>query len=141
MMVGLTLMKVASCRISVSPPNTTTMTAVTIGMMGNRRGMSFIGNFGVSRRHRRKLGNGAGEVAGGKRRQILEPFADTDIVDRHPELRRDGDQDAAACGAIELGHGKAGDADRLLEDLDLRQRILPNSSVEHQKNGVGCAVI
>ena len=40
MMVGLTLMKVASCRIRVRPPNTTTMIAVTTGMIGSWRVMT-----------------------------------------------------------------------------------------------------
>jgi hypothetical protein len=37
MMVGLILMKVSSCSTSVSVPNTSTMTAVTIAMMGTCR--------------------------------------------------------------------------------------------------------
>ena len=37
MMVGLTLMKVSSCSTSVSVPNTSTTTPVTIAMIGTCR--------------------------------------------------------------------------------------------------------
>ena len=36
-MVGFILMKVSSCRISVSPPKITTTTVVTSGISGTRR--------------------------------------------------------------------------------------------------------
>ena len=47
------------------------------------------------------------------------PLADADEMDRQAELRGDGDEDAAAGGAVELGHDQAGDAGALAEDLDL----------------------
>src|SRR5581483_11173646 len=53
---------------------------------------------------------------------------------RQAELRRDGDQDSAARGAVELGHDQARDARDLLENLDLRQRILSHGGVEHEEH-------
>ena len=43
-----------------------------------------------------------------------------------------GDEDAAARGAVELGHHEAGDPRDLAEDIDLRQRILPRRRVEDE---------
>ncbi len=45
-------------------------------------------------------------------------------------------QDAAARGAVELGHHQPGDAGDLAEHLDLRQRVLADGGVEHQQHGV-----
>ena len=55
---------------------------------------------------------------------------------RHLEFLRDGDQNAAARGAVELGHGEAGDADDFAENLDLGQRVLADGGVEHQQHGM-----
>ena len=46
------------------------------------------------------------------------------------------DQDAAARGAVELGHDQAGDAGDLAEHLDLRQRVLADGGVEHEQHRV-----
>ena len=53
---------------------------------------------------------------------------------RQLELVGDGHQDAAARGAVELGHHQAGDAGGLAEDLDLVERVLPDGGVEHQEH-------
>ena len=53
-----------------------------------------------------------------------------------PILRGDRHQDAAARGAVELGHDEAGDARDLAEHLDLRQRVLADRGVEHQQHRV-----
>ena len=79
-------------------------------------------------------GDGAGEIARRKRRQIVDALADADEVHRNLEFRRQRDQDAAARGAVELGHDEAGDAGDFLENLDLRQRVLPDGGVEHQQH-------
>ena len=55
---------------------------------------------------------------------------------RQAELLGDRHQDAAARGAVELGHDEAGDAGDLAEDLDLAERVLPDGGVQHQKHGV-----
>ena len=52
------------------------------------------------------------------------------------ELRRDGDEDAAAGRAVELGHDQTGDDDGVAEDLNLGQRILADGGVEHEQHGV-----
>ena len=53
-----------------------------------------------------------------------------------PILLGDRDQDAAARGAVELGHDQPGDARDLAEYLDLRQRVLPDGGIEHQQHRV-----
>ena len=53
-----------------------------------------------------------------------------------PNLAAMRDQDAAARGAVELGHDEPGDAGDLVEDLDLRQRVLSDGGVEHQQHRV-----
>src|SRR5467141_165782 len=67
--------------------------------------------------------HGAGEVARGEGRQVVDAFADADIVNRQAKFCRDGDQDAAARGAVELGHHQAGDAGDFAEDIDLVERV------------------
>src|SRR5438552_12479182 len=64
----------------------------------------------------------AAEILGRERRQIVDALADADEMDRQFEFLREGNQDAAARGAVELGHDEAGDAGDLAEHLDLRQR-------------------
>ena len=51
-----------------------------------------------------------------------------------PILRRQRHQNAAARGAVKLGHHQAGDAGGLQERLDLRQRVLADGGVEHQQH-------
>ena len=53
---------------------------------------------------------------------------------RHAETLGDGDEDAAARGAVELGHHEAGDARGAPELLDLRQRVLADRGVEHEQH-------
>jgi hypothetical protein len=59
---------------------------------------------------------------------------------RRRRPRRDRDDDSALRGAVELGDGKPGDADRLAELLGLPERVLAEARVEHQEHlvrGVG----
>ncbi len=53
---------------------------------------------------------------------------------RQAELGRDRHQNAAARGAVELGHHQAGDARGLAENLDLAERVLPDGGIEHQQH-------
>ena len=76
------------------------------------------------------------EFPGGERREIVDAFAHADKVHRQAELGRDRDQDAAARRAVELGHDKAGHAGHVAENLDLRERVLPDCRVEHQQHGM-----
>src|SRR5580765_6541719 len=66
----------------------------------------------------------AAEIPGRERRQIVDALANADEMDRQFEFLGNGNQDAAARGAVELGHDEAGDAGDLAEHLDLRQRVL-----------------
>ena len=45
-------------------------------------------------------------------------------------------QNAAAGGAVELGHHQTGHAGDLAEDLDLAKRVLPDGGVEHEQHRV-----
>ena len=76
------------------------------------------------------------EIARGERRQIVDALADADEMHRQAELGGDRHQDAAARGAVELGHDQSGDARDLAENLDLAERVLPDGRVEHQQHRV-----
>src|SRR6516162_5682393 len=96
------------------------------------------GNPATGSRCRGNEGNGSlidarnrpGKIPRREWRQIVHALADADEMHRNLEFRGDGDQDAAARGAVELGHDQTGDADDLAENLNLRQRILPDGGVE-----------
>ena len=68
--------------------------------------------------------------------EIGRGFADADIMDRQLEFFGDGDENAAARGAVELGHHEAGDARDLAENLDLAHRVLADRRIEHEQHGV-----
>src|SRR5512146_1197194 len=51
-----------------------------------------------------QTGNGAGEVLGVEGLQIVDAFTDADGAHRQSETLGDGRKNAAARGAIELGH-------------------------------------
>src|SRR6185437_3457023 len=51
-----------------------------------------------------------GEIARGEWCQVVDTLADADEVHRQFEAVGDGDEDAAARGAVELGHDEPGDA-------------------------------
>jgi hypothetical protein len=55
---------------------------------------------------------------------------------RQTVFRRNGNQDPAARGTVELGHDKTSDAGDVAKDLDLGERILTDRGVEHQQNGM-----
>ena len=81
-------------------------------------------------------GDGAGEILGREGREIVDALADADEMHRQREFPRDGHENAAARGAVELGHGEAGDARDFVEYLDLRERVLPDGRVEHEQHRV-----
>ena len=64
-------------------------------------------------------------------------FANADRMNGQLEPLGDGDQDAAARRAVELGHDEAGDAGDLGEDFGLRHGILPGRRIEHQQHRMG----
>src|SRR4029453_8946210 len=76
------------------------------------------------------------EVLRAERLEIVHAFADADGVDGNLKALCDGDQDAAPRRAVELGDDEAGDARDLLEDLDLRERVLTRCGVEHEDDAV-----
>src|SRR6185312_11733623 len=71
-----------------------------------------------------------------KRRQIVYTLADADKMHGNSELARDGDQNAAACRAVELGHGEPGHTDGFAENFDLGERVLSDGGVEYEQNGM-----
>src|SRR5262245_7043685 len=86
-------------------------------------------------------GDGAGEVLRIERLEVVEALADAHRVDGELKALRDGDQDAAPCRAVELGHDEAGHARDLLEDLHLIDRVLPGGGVEHEHDAMRSALI
>src|SRR5262249_54959923 len=76
------------------------------------------------------------EILRRERREVVDTFAYPDEMYWQAVFRRNGNQDAAARGAVELGHDKTGDAGEVAKHLDLGQRILPDRGVEHQQNGM-----
>ncbi len=71
-----------------------------------------------------------------ERFEILDPLADANRIDRQTEALGDGDQNAAARCAVELGDHKIGDAGDLLECLHLIDGILSGRGVEHEQHCV-----
>src|SRR5699024_807273 len=74
------------------------------------------------------------EAFGGERREVVGAFAQSDELDRHPELALDGHDDAALGGAVELREDDSGDVDRLGEDLRLLHAVLPGGGVEDEED-------
>src|SRR6476646_3432828 len=70
-------------------------------------------------------GDRPGEVPGREWREIVDTLPDADEVNRQAEFRGDGDQDAAARRAVELGHDKSANAGNVAKNLDLRECVLP----------------
>ena len=56
--------------------------------------------------------------------QIVDTLADADELDRNAETGRDGDDDTALGGAVELGEDDAGQLGRLVELLGLMDGVL-----------------
>src|SRR6187551_2753934 len=71
-----------------------------------------------------QTGDGAGKLLGIESLQVVDALADPDGIHRQSEALGDGDENAAARSAVELGDDEAGDAGDLLEDLHLVERVL-----------------
>src|SRR6476659_6302690 len=80
--------------------------------------------------------NRLGKITRGEGCEIVEALTDADEVYRQFMLFGQRHQDAAARGAIELGHHQSGNAGGAMKCLDLRQRVLSNRSIEHQQHGM-----
>src|SRR5207247_2364012 len=76
-----------------------------------------------------------GEIARDERAQVVDVFAYADEQKRNGPLPRDRANHPALGGAIELGDDEAGEAERVVEGLDLRERVLPGVGVEHAGHG------
>src|SRR3546814_11859472 len=68
--------------------------------------------------------------------KVVDRLADADRVDRQAVPLGRGDEDAAARGAVALGHDEAGDPRDLAEYVDLRHRILPRRRLEDEQHVV-----
>ena len=82
------------------------------------------------------LQQGAGEVVGVERAQVLEALADPDQLDGQAHLLGDRQRDAALGGAVELGQHHAGYVHGLLEELRLAQAVLAGGRVDRQQRFV-----
>src|SRR6185437_5525064 len=65
--------------------------------------------------------DGAGEIARGEGREVIDAFADANVMHRQAESRGDRNQDAAARGAVELCHHQPRHTRDLAEDVDLAE--------------------
>src|SRR5262245_30718384 len=78
----------------------------------------------------------AREILGLEGLEVLNAFAHADGIDRQREAIGDGDENAAARAAVELGDNEAGHPGDLAEDLDLVQRVLPRGGIEHEDDAM-----
>ena len=72
-----------------------------------------------------------------ERLQVVDAFADAHEAHRQPRGGGDGHQHPGLRGAVQLGHRKAGDADRLVELGHLGEGVLADAGIEHQQHFVG----
>ena len=79
---------------------------------------------------------GLGKFTGIECLQVFKLLAYANKINRNGPFARYGAQYATLGGAVELGDDQAGDVDRLVERLDLRQGVLPEVGVEHQQRFV-----
>ncbi|CAM2148209.1 hypothetical protein PT2222_10431 [Paraburkholderia tropica] len=77
---------------------------------------------------------------GHERLQILDLLAHADEVHRNRALARDRGENAALRGAVELGDDQAGETERVIERLHLRECILARVRVDHEQHFVRRAV-
>ena len=82
-----------------------------------------------------------GEIAGFEGFEIVAPLAHADEMHGQGEFFRDGDENAAARGAVKLGHDEARHPRHLAEDLHLAHGVLAHGGVEHQQHRMGRASI
>ena len=68
--------------------------------------------------------------------EIVDTLAHADEMHGQGKFLRDGDEDAAARRAVELGHHQPGHPGTLAEDFDLIEGILSGRGIERQQCGV-----
>ena len=71
---------------------------------------------------------------GDERPKIVDAFADADEQQRNRPLTRDRRDDPAFRSAVELGQHESGEAERVVEGLHLRERVLPRIRIQHQQH-------
>ena len=76
------------------------------------------------------------EFAGLEGLQIVDTFTHADETQRLRTLAGDRRDHAALGRAVELGEHQPGDADRLVEGLDLHQRVLADVRIKYQQDFV-----
>ena len=75
---------------------------------------------------------GAGERFGAEGFQIFGCLTNANEMDWQAVRFGNGDEHTALGCAVELGHDEAGDACRLAERLDLRERVLANRRIQYE---------
>ena len=75
-----------------------------------------------------QIEEGARELLGIERPQIIDAFTDADPFHGHGKLRFQSDDDAALRRAIKLRQNDARDRRRFLKEIRLADRILPQRS-------------
>src|SRR2546423_12188112 len=76
------------------------------------------------------------ELAGNEREQIVGAFADAYESERQMTLPGDCAHYAALGRAVELGENQPGETERLVERLQLAERVLPGIGVQHEPDFV-----
>src|SRR5438445_7742947 len=74
------------------------------------------------------------ELVGGERAQIVDALADAYESERQRTLPGDRAHHAALGGAVELGENQPGEAERLIERLELTEGVLSGIGVQHEPN-------
>src|SRR6202011_1757867 len=82
---------------------------------------------------RRGLEQRLGELRGIERRERILPFAQSDVLHRHDELIDDPHEHTAFRRRVELGDDDARELRRLVEQLRLRERVLPRRTVDDEQ--------
>src|SRR5438046_2863111 len=130
MMVGLSLMKCSSCKRSVSEPNTSTIIAVTSGMMGKRR-VSAYDAASATTTATMKTAVATKMPAGSS--NTLSPRSSGETRGKNSAGRELARTNRST---VDVGHDEPGDARNIAKNLDLRQRVLADRSIKHQQNGM-----
>ena len=71
--------------------------------------------------------------------QSLDRFAHADGMDGQGEFFSDGDENAAARGAVQLGHDDAGHPGDVAKRLRLENSVLPGGGIENEQHRMRCA--
>src|ERR1700730_4184816 len=79
---------------------------------------------------------GAGKIPRLKSFEIARSLPHPNEMYRKIEFLSDRNENAPACGSVELGHHKARDPGDAAKNLDLIDRVLADCRIEDEKNGV-----